>query len=146
MRVSDLLEMNIPRDRAIAITENLEDQINAHLIKLFGMTADDGVRNHWKKELRAWFRRLAAFRLKGKGKQKGMPLPAKVYYDHLYDHMYGGHEVQNVNTVLRLLVEDGYARNTEPVGKIVTRLRMFHQQIAQRMSTQQEYDDLIDQL
>jgi hypothetical protein len=138
--------MNIPRDRAIAITENLEDQINAHLIKLLGMIADDGVRNHWKKELRAWFRRLAAFRLKGKGKQKGMPLPAKVYYDHLYDHMYGKHEKQNVNTMLRLLVDDGYTRNREPVSEIVTRLRTFHQQIALRMATQQEYHDLIDRL
>jgi hypothetical protein len=81
-----------------------------------------------------------------KGKQKGMPLPAKVYYDHLYDHMYGGHEVQNVSTVLRLLVEDGYTRNPEPVTDIVTRLRTFHQRIAQRMAAQRAYDDLIDQL
>jgi hypothetical protein len=144
--MSDLLEMNIPRDRAIAITENLEDQINAHLIKLLGMIADDGVRNHWKKELHAWFRRLAAFRLKSKGKQKGMPLQAKVYYDHLYDHMYGGHEVQNVGTMLRLLVQDGYTRNAEAVADIATRLRTFHQQIAQRMSAQRAYEDLIYQL
>jgi len=137
-------EFIVPRDRAIAITENLEDQINAHLIKLLGIVADEETRNHWKMELRTWFLRLASFRLKGKGRQKGMPLPAKVYYDHLFDHMYGGHEIQNISAVLNLLVRTGYIRNAVSAPDIATRLRAFHQAISHKLAAQQPYDDLID--
>jgi hypothetical protein len=147
MRASQIFEMNIPRDRAIAITENLEDQINSHLLKLFGMTADDGTRSHWKAEVRAWFGRLASFRMKNRGKQKGKPLSAKVYYDHLYDHMYGGHEIENISSVLDLLVRDwGYTRNEVPVSEIAPKLRGFHLAISLRMANGQSYEDLLAQL
>lgn len=143
----ELFEMNIPRDAAIMRIANLEEQINSHLIKLLAFQADDGVRTHWKRELRAWFRRIAAYRLKGKGRSADRPPSAKLYYDHLYEHIFGGHEVQNTTSIINLLIEDeGYTRNNRPIDDVVPRLRTFHQTIAQRMAMAQSFDDLLASL
>ncbi len=147
--VSELFEMNIPRQRAIARVENLGDQINTHLFKLLGMTANDATRKHWKDELSAWFFLLASIRLKSTGKkkgQKGKLLSAKVYYDHLYVHMYGDDAVGNVPMMLEFLVRSGYIRNEVPVAEIINHQRDFYKAIVQRLASRQLYDDLIDAL
>lgn len=147
MRVDEItnqpiLEMAFNRKTILRKTEQFETQINKHLLKLFGMDADDGLKHHWKAELDAWYDEIGSMVCKTNNK----PLGADFYYKVLYDGMFGQVEERNVGRFLDLLVRQGFTRNNEPVDQIVERLRTFHRLASENISNQLSNVQLISEL
>lgn len=136
-----LLEMSFTRKKAEQIFSGIDDIFNAHLLKLFGFSANDETRNHWKKELRGWARRLAAISLR----PDDHPVPIKDVFAWMYDESFGGRERQNVEGYLELLSED-YQRNDVTSSDISEKLRAFHVEFAKRINQHDPAYDLINRL
>jgi hypothetical protein len=97
-----LTEMSVRNKKAEQIVGGSEQPITLHLLKLLGCLAGPEMRQHWKRELETWFLRIAAITLR----PDGVPIPAKVVYEWLYDETFGGSEQHNVEMMLRFLARD----------------------------------------
>lgn len=127
-----ILEMAFPKAVLIRRVESLEDQINQHLIKLFGLSASDETRNHWKAEVVSWFRKIGKMVVKNTNR----PLTRDNYFNILFEYPFGGVVEENIESILEEMAEDGYTRNSDSVASIATKLKSFHQIISEGLANQ----------
>lgn len=129
------------RPKAEAIITGLEDPINAHLVKLLAFDAEEGQRQHWKKEVIGGIYRLRMVRFKPDNRQPS----AKFFYRILYDEPFGGVEEQNMRTLLDYLADD-YRRNNKTVESIVVEHRQLHEPLAEMLAKGENPAELIRSL
>jgi len=137
---ADLLEMAFSKEKIEQRVTALEEIINIHLIKLFGVVADDGLRNHWKKELKAFYRKISRMVWKNTNKT----LNANFYYNILYEEPFGGTEERNIKSILEIdiIQETGYMKNNETIQNINEKMKNFHKNIAIALETNQNFDHI----
>lgn len=137
------LEMAFPKKMIENRVSNLEYQINQYLLKIIGMKADNNLIQHWKTEVKTWYREIGNMVWKNTNK----PLKAKIYFELLYDYPFGGVEERNINRSLEWFEEEyGMIRNGKPVDEIASILRTFHQSASEIISNSQSVSDLIDSI
>jgi hypothetical protein len=139
VKVDEELVMALPRKLVETTILGLQDPINAHLVKLVGFDLPDEQREHFRRELRTWFRKMRRLRIKPNNR----PGSVKFYFDLLFDYPFGGVEVENMRSVIDEISEDYAARPTKTAEELVTWLRQFHQELAERLHRGEDVLDMI---
>src|ERR1044071_786185 len=96
VRLDDAEVMAFPRKLVEHAILGLYDQINTHLIKLAGFDFPGELRNHFKRELRTWLRKIQILRFKPRNRTGSF----KFYFDLLFDYPFGGVEVRNMQLIM----------------------------------------------
>lgn len=105
---SNLLEMARNRADAVRIVESKQRQLNEHLVKYFYF--DDQSKNHWVSEMLNFIGELDDIYLKPKNTR----LSSKIYYDVLFDALFG-HGTQVIKKWIQRMVTNEY-KNTQMTG------------------------------
>jgi hypothetical protein len=140
-----LLEMALSKKVAENRITGLSWPLNKHVLKLLAFQMDDGLRAHFRKEIRTWLRDIQVIRLKPHTK----PGTARWYFDLLYDGPFGGVEEQNAAVMCDGIAEDyegKLARNATPVAEVVMRLRAFHEALSAAAASGEPLVGLSDRL
>ena len=140
MKVDDELVMALPRKLVESTILGLYDPINQHLVKLVGFEFPPGMRQHFRRELRTWFRKIQRLRIKPQNRTGS----AKFYFDLLFDYPFGGVEVRNMRLIIDEIVDDYPDTQTvKSLEEMVEWLRAFHTQLAERLHEGEDVLDLI---
>ncbi len=115
-----------------------EETINEHLVKLLAFDVPQSARDVWKKELRAHFAYLAALRLRPDRRL----VARRDLFEWLYLDPFEGNESGYVAALIGIHEED-YPRNDRAVDEIAGRLRVFHEELAERLARGDPARDLI---
>src|SRR5690348_17138269 len=102
MKVDEELVMSLPRKLVESTIFGLYDPINQHLIKLVGFDFRAETRQHFRRELRTWFRKIQRLRIKPDNRTGQV----KFYFDLLFDYPFGGVEVQNMRLIFDEIIDD----------------------------------------
>jgi hypothetical protein len=140
MKLEDARVMAYPRKLVEHVILGLYDQINVHLVKLAGFDFPSEVRQHFRKELRAWFNKIQSLRFKP-NKRTGS---FKFYFDLLFDYPFGGVEIENMRRIFDQIADD--YEETQPVktpAEMVEWLREFHTELAERLHRGEDVLDMI---
>ena len=140
VKLDETMVMALPRKAVEQIILGLYDPINEHLVKLVGFEFPPELRQHFRRELRGWLRKIERLRFKPDSRTGSR----KFYFDLLFDYPFGGVELQN----MRLIMEDigdEYERAcaTKSPGEMVEWLREFHTKLAERLHNGEDVLDLI---
>jgi len=98
VKLDETMVMALPRKAVEQIILGLYDPINEHLVKLVGFEFPPELRQHFRRELRGWLRKIERLRFKPDSRTGSR----KFYFDLLFDYPFGGVELQN----MRLIMED----------------------------------------
>lgn len=80
-----IFEMAYERREALNQIENLNYQIDLHLVKILTVDISHETKSHWLTELNAWLRKINNIKIKGKRPK----FVKDVYYKHLFIHLLG---------------------------------------------------------
>jgi hypothetical protein len=140
MKLDDSMVMSLPRKLVEQILLGLYDPINEHLVKLVGFDFSPDLRQHFRRELRTWLRKIQALRFKPNNRTGS----SKFYFDLLFEFPFGGVEVRNMRLIIDQ-VADEYesARPTKQPEEMVDWLRAFHTRLAERLHNGEDVLDLI---
>jgi hypothetical protein len=140
MKLDDSMVMSLPRKLVEQILLGLYDPINEHLVKLVGFDFSPELRQHFRRELRTWLRKIQALRFKPNNRTGS----SKFYFDLLFEFPFGGVEVRNMRLIIDQ-VADEYesARPTKQPEEMVDWLRAFHTRLAERLHNGEDVLDLI---
>ena len=142
MKLDDAEVMALPRKLVEQVILGLYDPINAHLVKLAGFDFPLELRQHFRRELRSWLRKIQRVRFKPSNRT-GSP---KFYFDLLFDYPFGGVEVRNMRLIMDEITDEyETARPAKSPEEMVEWLRAFHTQLAQRLHNGEDVLDLIPQ-
>ena len=140
MKVDEELVMALPRKLVESTILGLYDPINQHLVKLVGFDFPPELRQHFRRELRTWLRKIQRLRIKPSNRTG----PVKFYFDLLFDYPFGGVEVRNMRLIMDEIADDyEHARPTRTAEELVEWLRGFHTQLAERLHNGEDVLDLI---
>lgn len=140
MKLDETATMAYPRKLVEQVILGLHGPINEHLVKLVGFDFAPDVRQHFRRELRTWLRKIERMRFKPSNR----PGSSKFYFDLLFDYPFGGVEVRN----MRLIMDDigdeyEITRPTKTPEEMVGWLREFHTTLAERLHAGEDVLDLI---
>jgi hypothetical protein len=140
MTLDDMATLAYPRKLVEQIILGLYAPVNEHLVKLIGFNFAPDLRQHFRRELRIWLRKLQALRFKP-GNRTGS---FKFYFDLLFDYPFGGVEVRNIRLIMDEIADEyGGERPTKSAGEMVAWLRDFHTTLAERLHAGEAVLDLI---
>jgi hypothetical protein len=139
VKVDEELVMALPRKLVETTILGLQDPINEHLVKLVGFDLPDEQREHFRRELRTWFRKLRRLRIKPNNRTGSV----KFYFDLLFDYPFGGVEVENMRSIVDEISQDYDARPTTTAEDLVAWLRGFHEDLAERLHNREDVLELI---
>ena len=140
MKLDQAQILAYPRKLVEHVILGLYDQINVHLVKMVGFDFPPELRQHFRRELRAWLGKIQSLRFKPDRR----PGSFKFYFDLLFDYPFGGVEVENMQRVFRHISED-YER-AAPIKtpeEMVEWLRDFHMRLAERLHNGEDVLDMI---
>ncbi len=140
MKLAEADVMSFPRKLVEHVILGLYDQINLHLVKLGAFDFPPELRQHFRRELRSWLRKIQVLRFKPNNRTGS----AKFYFDLLFDYPFGGVEVRNMRLIMDQIADEyPKARPTKTAEKTVAWLRAFHTQLAERLHNGEDVLDLI---
>jgi hypothetical protein len=119
---------------------DLGDIINEHLIKLLATDVSDRTRAAWRKELRAWFGKVADIGLKPDGR----PPKERDLYKWLWDDFFGQVEERNIERQLQELAD--FRRNNLTPAEIARQMEAFHRAAAAHLARGEPVGELIEEL
>jgi len=132
--------MALPCKLVEQVILGLYDPINVHLVKLVGFDFSPELRQHFKRELRSWLRKIQRLRFK----RHNRTASSKFYFDMLFDYPFGGVEVRNMSLIMDEIADEyENARPTKRPEEIVEWLRAFHTELAERLHNGEDVLDLI---
>jgi hypothetical protein len=132
--------MSLPRKLVEQIILGLYDPINLHLVKLVGFDFKPTLREHFRKEMRTWLRKIQRLRFKPSNRAGS----AKFYFDLLFDYPFGGVEVHNMRLVMDEVADEHQdVRPTKSPEEMVVWLKAFHAELAERLHNAEDVTDLI---
>ena len=140
MQLDEAATMALPRKAVEQVLLGLYDPINEHLVKLAGFDFPPDLRQHFRRELRTWLRKIERLRFKPDNRTGSF----KFYFDYLFDYPFGGVEIRN----MRLIIDDiadAYegVRPVKSPEEMVAWLRTFHEKLAERLHAGEDVLDLI---
>src|SRR3954471_2593774 len=101
-KLADDRVMALPRKLVEHTLLGLYDPINSHLTKLVGFDFSPDLRQHFRRELRTWLRKIQTLRMKPNNRTGS----AKFYFDLLFDYPFGGVEIRNMRSIMDEIAED----------------------------------------
>jgi hypothetical protein len=140
MKIDETMVMALPRKLVEQVLLGLYDPINEHLVKLVGFDFPAELRQHFRRELKSWLRKIQRLRFKPSNRTGS----AKFYFDLLFDYPFGGVEVRNMRLIMDSIVDD--YENVQPKKtpeEMVEWLRAFHTELAERLHNGEDVLDLI---
>ncbi|HEU0215757.1 MAG TPA: hypothetical protein VFQ90_03795 [Stellaceae bacterium] len=140
MKVDEELVMALPRKLVEAVILGLYDPVNQHLVKLAAFDFPAEARQHFRRELRTWFRKIQRLRMKPDNRTGSI----KFYFDLLFDYPFGGVELRNMRLIMDEIADtDESAAPTKTAEQMVDWLRNFHQELAERLHNGEDVLDMI---
>ncbi len=139
MKLDEELVMALPRKLVEHTVLGLSDPLNQDLVKLVGFDFPDERRQHFRREVRAWLRKIQRLRIKPANR----PGSVKFYFDLLFDYPFGGVEVENMRSIVDEISEEYDARPIKTAEELVAWLRNFHQELAERLHNRENALDMI---
>ncbi|SRR6266446_1952677 len=140
MKIDETMVMALPRKLVEQVLLGLYDPINEHLVKLVSFDFPAELRQHFRRELKSWLRKIQRLRFKPSNRTGS----AKFYFDLLFDYPFGGVEVRNMRLIMDSIVDD--YENVQPKKtpeEMVKWLRAFHTELAERLHNGEDVLDLI---
>jgi hypothetical protein len=132
--------MALPCKAVEQILLGLYDPINAHLVKLVGFEFSPELRQHFRRDLRNWLRKIERLRFKPSNRTGSF----KFYFDLLFDYPFGGVEIRNMRLIMDDIADEyESARPTKSPEEMVAWLREFHTRLAERLHNGEDVLDLI---
>jgi hypothetical protein len=140
LKLDETKVMALPRKLVEQIILGLYSPINEHLVKLVGFDFAPDLRQHFRRELRSWLRKIQALRFKPSNRTGSF----KFYFDLLFDYPFGGVELRNMRLIMDE-ISDEYegVRPTKDPQEMVEWLREFHTKLAERLHDGEDVLDLI---
>jgi hypothetical protein len=140
LKLDETKVMALPRKLVEQIILGLYSPINEHLVKLVGFDFAPDLRQHFRRELRSWLRKIQALRFKPSDRTGSF----KFYFDLLFDYPFGGVELRNMRLIMDE-ISDEYegVRPTKDPQEMVEWLREFHTKLAERLHDGEDVLDLI---
>jgi hypothetical protein len=140
MKLDEADVMALPRQLVQQVILGLYDPINIHLVKLLGFNFSPELRQHFRRELRSWLRKIQRLRFKPNNRTGS----SKFYFDLLFDYPFGGVEARNMRLIMDEIADeyDG-AQLTRSPEEMVEWLRAFHTTLAERLHNGEDVLDLI---
>ncbi len=140
MKLDEVEVMALPRKLVEQTILGLYDPINQHLTKLMCFDFSPELRQHFRRELRNWLRKIQRLRFKPNNRTGS----AKFYFDLLFDYPFGGVEVRNMRLIMDDIADEyETARPIKTPEEMVEWLRAFHTQLAERLHNGEDVLDLI---
>jgi len=140
MKIDESTVMALPRKLVEQIILGLYDPINQHLVKLAGFDFNPELRQHFRRELRTWLRRIQRLRFKPSNRTGS----SKFYFDLLFDYPFGGVEVHNMRLIMDEITDEYEdARPAKSPEEMVEWLRAFHAKLAERLHNGEDVLDLV---
>ena len=140
MKLDESDVMALPRKLVEQVILGLYDPINIHLVKLVAFDFSPELRQHFKRELRSWLRKIQRLRFKPHNRTAS----SKFYFDMLFDYPFGGVEVRNMSLIMDEIADEyDNARPTKRPEEIVEWLRQFHTGLSERLHNGEDVLDLI---
>jgi len=140
MKLDETMVMALPRKLVEQIILGLYDPINVHLVKLVGFDFPADTRQHFRRELRTWFRKIQTMRFKPNNRTGS----SKFYFDLLFDYPFGGVEVRNMRLIMDQIADEyDDVRPTKQPEEMVEWLGEFHTELAERLHNGEDVLDLI---
>ena len=139
-KLADDQVMALPRKLVEHALLGLYDPINSHLTKLVGFEFSPELRQHFRRELRAWFRKIQTLRMKPHNRTGS----TKFYSDLLFEYPFGGVELRNMRMIMDEIAEDyPDVRAAQTSDEMVAWLRDFHARLAERLHNGEDVLDMI---
>ena len=140
MRLDQMMEMAYPQKIARDIIIGMARPINQHLIKLVGFDFPPQLRDHFRRELRNWLNEIQRIRLEPTTRTGSF----KFYFDPLFDYPFGGIEVPNMRALMDFISSEyDEISPTKSPEELVSWLRRFHTELAQRLHNGEAVLDMI---
>jgi len=140
MKLDEAKILAYPRKLVEHVILGLYDQINVHLVKLVGFDFSPELRQHFRRELRAWLNKIQSLRFKPDRR----PGSFKFYFDLLFDYPFGGVEVENMQRIIDQIADEyENAQPTKRPEEMVEWLQAFHTRLAERLHNGEDVLDLI---
>jgi hypothetical protein len=140
MKLDESMVMALPRKLVEQIILGLYDPINEHLVKLIGFDFPADTRQHFRRELRTWLRKIQALRFKPSNRTGS----SKFYFDLLFEFPFGGVEVRNMRLIMDQIADEyDNVPSTKQPEEMVEWLRAFHTELAERLHNGEDVLDLI---
>jgi hypothetical protein len=139
MKIDEELVMALPRKLVEHAVLGLQDPVNEHLVKLVGFEFPDEQRQHFRRELKTWFRKIQRLRIKPNNR----PGSQQFYFNLLFDYPFGGVELENTRSIIDQIAEEYDARPAKSAQEVVSWLRGFHRELAGRLHDRQDVLDMI---
>ena len=140
MKLDESDVMALPRKLVEQVILGLYDPINIHLVKLVAFDFSPELRQHFKRELRSWLRKIQRLRFKPHNRTAS----SKFYFDMLFDYPFGGVEVRNMSLIMDEIADEyENARPTKQPEEMVEWLRAFHTGLSERLHNGEDVLDLI---
>jgi len=140
VKLDEVEVMALPRKLVEQTILDLYDPINQHLTKLTCFDFSPELRQHFRRELRNWLRKLQRLRFKPNNRTG----PARFYFDLLFDYPFGGVEVRNMRLIMDDIADEyETARPIKTPEEMVEWLRAFHTALAERLHNGEDVLDLI---
>ena len=140
LKLDETKVMALPRKLVEQIILGLYSPINEHLVRLVGFDFAPDLRQHFRRELRSWLRKIQALRFKLSNRTGSF----KFYFDLLFDYPFGGVELRNMRLIMDE-ISDEYegVRPPKDPQEMVEWLREFHTKLAERLHDGEDVLDLI---
>jgi hypothetical protein len=140
MKLDEELVMALPRKLVEVAILGLYDPINQHLVKLAGFDFSDETRQHFRREIKTWLRKIQRLRIKPDNRTES----TKFYFDLLFDYPFGGVEIRNMRLIMEEIADEyEHVRTTKSPEELVEWLRTFHRELAERLH---HGDDVLDMI
>jgi hypothetical protein len=134
MKVDEELVMALPGKLVEHTVLSLSDPVNEHLVKLVGFDFPEERRQHFRREVRTWLRKIQRLRIKPMNRTGSV----KFYFDLMFDHPFGGVEVENMRSILDQIADEYDARPTKTPEELVEWLRSLHRELAERLHNRED--------
>ena len=116
MKLDEADVMSLPRKLVEQHLLGLYDPINIHLTKLVAFEFTPELRQHFRRELRSWLRKIQRLRFKPHNRTGS----AKFYFDMLFEYPFGGVEARNMRLIMDEIADEYQnARPTKTPEEIV---------------------------
>lgn len=140
MKVDEELVMALPRKLVEAAILGLYDPLNQHLVELAGFDFPPDLRQHFRREIRTWLRKIQQLRIKPDNRTGS----TKFYFDLLFDYPFGGVEVRNMRLIMDEISDEyEHVQVNKSPEELVVWLRNFHHELAERLHNG---DDVLDMI
>jgi hypothetical protein len=140
MKLDEAKVMVLPPKLVEHVLIGLYSPINSHLVKLIGFDFPPELRQHFRRELKTWLRKIQSLRFKPNNRTGS----AKFYFDLLFDYPFGGVEIPNMTLIIDEIADDyENACPTKSPEELIAWLRQFHTELAERLHNGEDVLDLI---